>query len=240
MESGECMAAVFIGVPHHDQLAPQALEGLILATAQHRYSINTEGGSLLALMFNLLWCRALNQRDEHGWTHFAMHHSDVEAPAGWLDTLIQEQQRVGADVLACVIPIKDNRGLTSTGWQDPETRTIRRFTMAEVLTLPVTFNAAQAGKYGQYLMVNTGLWVCDFTRPWVEDVCFTIRDGIGKDPGGRFWPRAIPEDWGFSTWAAEQGLKVFATRKVPIIHHGRAGYSNAKPWGEWQTDQGDY
>src|SRR5689334_16752230 len=125
------MANVFIAVPHYDQLDPQSLEGLMLASAKHRYSVNTEGGSLLALMFNLLWCRALNQRAGRGWTHFAMHHSDIEAPAGWADTLVDEMERVGADVLSCVVPIKDNRGLTSTGWQDPHTRRIRRFTMAE-------------------------------------------------------------------------------------------------------------
>ena len=45
------------------------------------------GGSLLALMFNLLWCKALNRRRE-GVTHFAMHHSDIQAPAGWVDTLL--------------------------------------------------------------------------------------------------------------------------------------------------------
>jgi len=235
--------AVFIAVPHHSELAPQSLEGLMLATARHRYSVNTEGGSLLALMFNLLWCRALNQRSQCGWTHFAMHHSDVEAPAGWVDVLIDEMDRVEADIISAVIAIKDNRGLTSTGWQGPETKRIRRLTVREALQLPPTFSAADLptlGKpAGQHLMVNTGLWVCRFTDSWIEEVCFTIRDAIGRLPDGRFWPRCVPEDWGFSAWCAERGLKVFATRAVSVIHHGRAGYTNARPWGEWETDQGD-
>lgn len=235
--------AVFIAVPHHAELAPQALEGLMLATARHRYSVNTEGGSLLALMFNLLSCRCLNQRRERGWTHFAMHHADIEAPAGWADTLLDEMQRVGADVLSTVVPIKDNRGLTSTGWQDPDTKRIRRLTMREAVGLPVTFSAADlpaAGKpAGQHLMVNTGLWVCDLGKPWVEEVCFTVRDAVGRLDDGRFWPRCVPEDWGFSAWCAGRGLRVFATRAVPVVHHGRAGYTNARAWGEWETDRGD-
>ncbi len=48
--------------------------------------------------------------------------------------------RVGADVIATVVPIKDNRGLTSTGLQDPDTLQIRRLTMTEVFRLPVTFS----------------------------------------------------------------------------------------------------
>jgi hypothetical protein len=233
-------ANVFIGVPHHDQIAPQALSGLFLATDQHHYSINTEGGSLLALMFNLLWCRALNQRPTRQLTHFAMHHSDIEAPPGWLDVLVHEMDNVGADILSAVIAIKDNRGLTSTGWQDPETKQIRRLTMYEAVDLPLTFDASSAPAPGHRLMVNTGLWVCDFTKPWVEEVCFNIADGIGKDKDGRFWPKAIPEDWGFSMWAADKGLKVCATRAVKVIHHGRAGYSNDIPWGSWPHDKGDY
>ena len=115
--------------------------------------------------------------------------------------------------------------------------------MREALQLPPTFSAADLpilGKpAGQHLMVNTGLWVCRFTEAWVEEVCFTIRDAIGKLSDGRFWPRCIPEDWGFSAWCVERGRRVFATRAVSVIHHGRAGYTNAQQWGEWQTDEGD-
>jgi hypothetical protein len=232
------MPNVFIAVPHYNQLAPQALEGLILATQRHRYSINTEGGSLLALMFNKLWCRALNARAD-GVTHFAMHHSDVAAQAGWVDTLLEEKDRVGADVLSVIVPIKDARGLTSTGWQDPTTRRITRLTMADVMRLPETFDAQAAGRPDQWLMINTGLWVCDLRDPWVEDVCFTILDGIGKGDDGRFYPRCVPEDWNFAAWCARRGLKVFATRKVAVTHYGPAGFTNAKLWGEWDTDRGD-
>jgi hypothetical protein len=233
------MANVFIAVPHYDQLAPQSLEGLILATAEHKYSINTEGGSLLALVFNRLWVRALNRRKD-GVTHFAMHHADVEAPAGWVDVLVNEMRDWQADVLSVVLPIKDQRGLTSTGLQSAVTKKIRRFTMTEVLNLPRTFDRFEVDGYDdEILMVNTGLWICNFTKPWVEKVCFHILDGITKDEDGTFQARAVPEDWNFSTWCAEQGLRVFATRAVAAKHHGRASYPNDSVWGTYQTDEGD-
>jgi hypothetical protein len=118
-------ATVYLAVPHYDCLIAQALPGLMTASQRHRYILALEGGSLLALGFNQLWCRALNDRREGGITHFAMHHADIEAPAGWLDRLIDEQRRVDADVLSVVVPIKDGRGLTSTGVRHPETGHIR-------------------------------------------------------------------------------------------------------------------
>jgi Protein of unknown function (DUF3431) len=228
---------VFVAVPHYDQLAPQALNGLMLCTDKHNYHIRCGGGSLLAMGFNALWCAALNSRAEHGWTHFSMHHSDLEAPPGWLDVLLDEMDRVGADLLSVCVPIKDQRGLTSTGWQDPETGAVNRLTMAEVMKLPETFSAADLGK--ERLMVNTGLFVCDFTKPWAEEHSFKILDTITRGPDGRFRPRTLPEDWGFSAWLADRGLRVFATRKVPVVHYGKTGFRNDSAWGEWQTDLGD-
>lgn len=232
------MANVIVGLPVYDQLAPQALTGLILATQKHAYTLRVETGSLLALMFNRLWAGALNGR-KTGVTHFAMHHADIEAPPGWLDTLIDEMQRVEADVLSVVVPIKDGRGVSSTGYQNPKTRVINRFTMREIAGFPRTFNAADTGHADDWLVVNTGLWVCDFTRPWVEEVCFSIIDAIVKDADGGFTAKCLPEDWNFSGWCARNGLKVFATTKVAVGHHGRASYRNDSAWGDWQTDQGD-
>jgi len=230
---------VFLAVPHYDCIVPQALPGLIQASLEGRVAtLNLEGGSLLAMVFNKLWCRALNERDKVGLTHFAMHHADIEAPAGWLDVLLSEQARVGADVLSCVVPIKDNRGLTSTGTRDPESGRIRRLTMREIFELPETFAVEHTTTPGHWLMVNTGLWLCDFTKTWITDVCFSILDGMTRENGVHA-PRALPEDWNFSGWCARRGLKVFATRKVPLVHHGRAGYVNSRVWGEWETDKGD-
>jgi hypothetical protein len=231
------MKTIFLAVPHYGALVPGALTSLCLPAVGHRVLLHTNGASLLAHNFNQLWCAALNARAEQGLTHFAMHHADIEAPPGWLDTLLVEMDQVGADVLSCIVPIKDGRGLTSTGVQDPDTGAITRLTMKQVMALPETFSAADI-EPGAHLMVNTGLWVCDFTAPWVEDACFEIRDRITRT-GGRFVANVLPEDWNFSGLCARQGLRVFATRKVPVAHHGTATFRNDAVWGDWDHDQGD-
>jgi hypothetical protein len=230
--------SVFLAVPYYDHLVAAALPGLLQPSQQAVATLTLESGSLLAMVFNQLWCHALNQRRIFGLTHFAMHHADIQAPPFWIDTLLDEQQHVGADMLSVVVPIKDDRGLTSTGTRDPVHGAIRRFTMKEIYDLPETFSIADTTVRDHWLMVNTGLWICDFTKPWVEQVVFSILDSIICE-NGRFQARSLPEDWNFSGWCARQGLRVFATRKLPVVHHGRAAYGNDEVWGEWQTDQGD-
>jgi hypothetical protein len=230
--------SILLAVPHYGELAPEALRSLVLPTARHRLKIQTNGASLLAHNFNRLWCAALNQRRQLGLTHFAMHHADVAGGPGWLDVLVEEMDRVGADVLSVIIPIKDGRGLTSTGLQDPHSDRIRRLTMKEVWELPPTFSARDL-EPGKRLMVNTGLWICDYTRPWVEEVCFEVRDRIDRGEDGLFRANVLSEDWNFSGWCADRGLKVFATRAVAVAHLGRAAFRNDSAWGDWRTDLGD-
>jgi len=231
-----------------------ALPSLITASRRPettRISLNTNGASLLAFNFNLLWCNALNQRESKSLTHFAMHHADIQAQEGWLDVLIDEMQRVEADVLSVVIPIKDGKGLTSTGLQDQRTGRIRRLTMTEVNKLPKTFNAHDCHdefsntSVLDHLLINTGLWICDFTKPWVEQVHFTINDAIVQMPDGKFTANVMSEDWNFSTWCHlyhkdyPRRLRLFATTAVSAHHHGTARFSNTHPWGDWTTDLGD-
>jgi hypothetical protein len=143
--------SVFLAVPHYGDLVAEALPSLITASCRTdttRISLNTNGASLLAFNFNLLWCAALNQRQDKGLTHFAMHHADIQAEVGWLDQLIDEMAAVQADVLSVVVPIKDEKGLTSTGLQDPKTCKIRRLTMREIFTLPKTFTAKDCTPLG--------------------------------------------------------------------------------------------
>jgi len=231
------MKSIFLAVPHYGAIVPEALPSLAMASEKHRVSLQTSGASLLAHNFNILWGTALNQRKPKALTHFAMHHADIGGPTNWIDTLLEEMEKVGADVISTVIPIKDARGLTSTGIQDRDTLHIRRLTMAEVFKLPVTFAAHDIGKGD--LMVNTGLWLCDFTQPWVEEAYFEIRDRIVAKNNGCFQANVLPEDWNFSGWAARKGLKVWATRAVKVTHHGNAAFRNDHVWGEWQTDIGD-
>jgi SAM-dependent methyltransferase len=232
----------FLALPHYGQIIPDALPSLTFASLADDVSVNlvTNGASLLAHNFNFLWCNALNDRAERGYTHFAMHHADLAAPPGWLDMLLAEMDRVGADIISAVVPIKDQRGLSSTAMQDPESLAIRRLTMHEIHRLPETFEAKDLPLSGQHLLVNTGLWVCRFDLPWVETFPgFTIRDQIVKNNEGRWQANVLSEDWGFSGWAAREGLKVWATRKVKVHHFGGTMFPNTHPWGEWQTDRGD-
>ena len=201
--------------------------------------------SLLAFGFNKLWCMALNLRSVYRITHFAMLHADVQPEPGWLDKLIAEQKRVGADVLSCVIPFKTRIGLTSTGLGIPDapreqagiTGDSRRLTMNEVHQLPSTFGAADTDEPGKVLLINTGCWVADFTKPWADKVCFRIHDDIVRDTEGRFHAETKGEDWNLSYQLHDLGCRVFATRAIQCIHHGDWGYSNWPAWGDWQTDE---
>jgi len=240
---------IFLAVPHYGDLVAEALPSLMRASVppnDNRIILNTNGASLLAFNFNLLWTSALNQRKERGITHFAMHHSDVQAEIGWLDKLIAEMTRTRCDVLSVVLPIKDEKGLTSTGFMDKESGMITRLTMKQVYGnhLPRTFDKYRLRNHGHAprdatLMVNTGLFLVDFTKPWVEEAHFEIRDRIVKTPEGRFIANVLPEDWNFSVWCNEKGLDVRATTVVKATHHGRAGFANDHAWGDWETDQGD-
>jgi hypothetical protein len=225
------MSNVFLAVPHYSTVAAGTLESLIQASTKHRIHLQTAGGSLLAYVFNILWCNALNQKPRPD--YFAMHHSDIQAQPGWLDILTDEMERVGADILSTVVPIKDNRGLTSTGFRNSKTGHVTRFTMKEIMEKPETFIIPL-----HTLLVNTGLMLIDFRKPWVEDFHFNIQDNIKKKPNGTFYPEVLPEDWNMSIWAAQHNVRVFATRKVRVLHHGPAAFCNDKPWGEWETDQG--
>jgi hypothetical protein len=235
--------SVFVGIPtYNGWLKAQALLGLMLASEnpETRIHIKPGYGSLLAMNFNGLWCRALNSRDEEPWTDFAMSHADIAAPAGWLETLLDERRRCGADVLSCCVAIKDDRRLTSTGVVQPDGN-VRRLTVKEIYRLPETFSAADLPSIGieGELVVNTGLWVCDFTRPWVERVCFNVGDNIQRQPNGKFCPVICPEDWKFSDWCNKNGLKVFATRKVKPVHFGEGAFNVEPSEHGWDIDQGD-
>jgi len=224
---------IVIALPNYGSFHPSLLPSIITATRKYPTAIVQERRSLLANCFNRCWAVALNSRGK-GVTEFAMHHSDISAEPHWLDTLMEEKERVGADVISAVVPINDDRGLTSTGWI--EDGVIRRLTMRQIASLPTTFGAADLG---HPIAVNTGLWVCDFTKEWVERVHFQINDSITKEPDGTFVARVLSEDWNFSAWCAKEGLKVFATTAVKLTHHGQREYRNEGAWGTLEQDQGD-
>lgn len=239
------MSRVFLHIPHTGSLAPEVLESLAAPPTfgEHEVQISASGMSLLAMNFNGGWAAALNSRP--GVDYFCMHHSDIGVgpdAAGWLDYMIEELHKADADVLSVVVPIKDTRGLTSTGLLRREggKHEHRRLQMKELEKLPDTFDVGDVGElFGEYdtvvspiLTVNTGLWVCRFDKPWVEDVCFTIKDKIGRNEDGTFTAHVWPEDWNFSEWCYDKGLRVVANKKVPVGHRGGTVFSSRARWGQ--------
>ena len=201
------------------------------------YCLRTASSSLLTLCFNQLWAQALNDRKTAPLTEFVMCHDDlVPIEPGWLDTLYQEYRQSGADILSTIVPIKDQRGLSSTAIYDPDSLQMRRITMTEAQNLPVTFDATTAGYPGCTLLPNTGLWICDFTKPWVEKICFTMRDRVFQDARGEWVAQCFSEDWNFGVQALELGLKVCVTRAVQLVHMGQFRYPNFAPWGTLAQD----
>lgn len=197
--------------------------------------------SLLAHNFNDLWCWALNvNRNVARVDYFAMLHSDVEPESGWLGKMIEEMERVDADLLSAVVPIKNRDGMTSTALENPNGdpwRPLCRLTMREVYSLPETFTREDTGRE---LLLNTGCWVCRFDQSWVADVCFEICDRIVFDESqGLYRAEVEAEDWRFSRKLRGMGLKLAATRKVKLNHAGMQRFPNSGPWGSHHFDR-DY
>ena len=181
--------------------------------------------SLLAKGFNTAWCEALNWHADA----FLMLHADIiPVSEAWPAVMFKELYDRGADVMSVISPIKTSHGLTSTAVETDDPWNPRRYSMTEVFEKPETFTE-------DGLLINTGLMLVDFRKPWVEDVHFTINDRIIKRDG-QYMPESQPEDWNFSRQARSLGAKVYATRKVVIQHVGRAGYDNACAWGSQETD----
>lgn len=237
MAEGEARKAAYLGMPGYSHLSPGAARGFYRASAGG-LDVHTSvaESSLLAMNMNVLWCDALNRRlGGRAVDYFAMQHADVEPADGWLDAMAGEMEARGLDVLSAVVPLKDERGLTSTAVARPDGDpwgVARRLTMSDVYGLPETFTSADVGGP---LLVNTGLWVCRF-GPWADRVLFTINDRIVRDPAGRYRPESESEDWYVSRLFHSLGLRVGATRLVQLGHRGPAVYPNAFPWGRWQVD----
>lgn len=190
------------------------------------------GSSLLANNFNTMWASALNARRK-GVTHFAMLHADVfpHSPT-WLADLLALMEQTSADVLSAIVPIKDDRGLTSTALETKNPWCPRRLTIRELEAQAPTFTDPR-------ILVNTGMMLVDMRRPWIERVHFTVNDAIAVDDSGRFYAQVEPEDWFFSRAAKRNGATLWATRALAVTHLGHARYPNYGGWGDLDTDSAD-
>lgn len=230
---------IFLACPHRNNISSGTVTGIISALSQSGVDVvktQFHSSSLLTACFNSLWCEALNNRKAMDITHFCMNHDDVIPEDGWLGKLYYEMKKANADIISCVVAIKDPRGLSSTAIVDPVTKIMRRLTIHECLKLPTTFTPADMGLPEHHLLINTGLWMCDFTKPWVEEVVFQQRDR-NVCTNGVWKTQPFSEDWVFSKWACERGLKVVATNAIQVKHQGIMEYPNFADWGAWKTDQ---
>ena len=225
---------IFLAIPSYGGIQPETMISVLHATMPNSNIVlgtkTRPPNSLLARGFNELWCDALNSRKEFKWTHFAMIHADVDAQAGWLDILYNEMQRTSADVISTVLMIKDYKGETSTGLYNREERSIQRFRLSHCQSLPKTFSIEDVGdRKREALLVNTGLFLCRFTEPWIEPpFCFEIKDWIVK-VGDKAECRTMSEDWNASMFWDDIYIQVFATTAVRAIHMGRWQWPNYDP-----------
>lgn len=195
---------------------------------------------------NILWVRALNAARQGKITHFAMLHSDVVPGPGWVDTLIAELGDHGCDLVSSVVPIKDQRGLTSTGIGDHANpwQAFRRLTMHEVHALPETFGIEDTPHPDKYLLHNTGCWCADLRRQVFFAVdenkrlraTFNFPLGALEHEDGSIEHLRESEDWHFSRQLALLGAKTKATRKVSLTHDGDMSFTNTHPWGSSKCD----
>lgn len=216
-------------------------------TSRHPMIIRTNDFSLLPNNFNTLWCEALNGYKHGDCRYFVMLHADIIPQPEWVDDLLDLIKLHDADIVSTIVPIKNSIGLTSTAIGDPHDpwKLVKRLTMSEVYDMPETFSAADIGFPNNPLLVNTGCWICDLSKPWTREVndhgeskfAFNIHSRNLLNSEGLFYvDHARPEDWNMSRHVWNCGGKVLATRKVKVTHFGNAGFTNAQPWGTHKVD----
>lgn len=212
------------------------------------------GSSLLGESFDFHWATALNMKTSgYNITRFVMLHSDVVPMDWWLDRLLLDLEESKADVISCLIPLKDLKGLTSTAIDDPSDNwdVLRRLSLSETAKLPEIFTATDCGYPQNMLLINTGCWACDFTKSWCSaenydgtlKVNFEIRNKIRKDVAasklsgkGIYHVKVAPEDWEFSRKVQRLGGKIAVTKRISLKHMGDFPFPNHGGWGTYQTD----
>lgn len=185
--------------------------------------------SALAFGFNILWANMLNYRQhpEYPPTHYLLWHADVQPMTeDWLGVMLHEMEAVKADVLSAVIPIKNDLGATSTSVETDNPWRPRRYSQAEVHKMTVN-PWTEPG-----LLINTGLMLVDFRKPWVEQIAFTMHDRVIYDEDEKTWKAQFqPEDWDFSRQCHKLGVSVYATKSILTNHIGFSAFRSDHIWG---------
>jgi GT2 family glycosyltransferase len=213
---------VLVAIPSYGALMSNETGVAVADLVSQRQDVEvvTISASLLCLNRNQLWCHALNRRGgKNPISHFLFLDADVApVPRYWFEILLGVMRRYETQVLGAVVPIKNGSGLTSTARESDDPWHPTPVALAELRNHPDAWT--EPG-----LLVSTGLLLVDFRQPWVERICFTIRDRVVKTPNG-FAAEAAPEDWDFSRQARALGATIWATTAVPLKHWGPAWWSS--------------
>ncbi len=230
----------FIGRPLYSPMGAHYLSEKQFYTNQSSRAMAMMTGqnvsSLLPDSFNSLLCMALNGDGEEKPTHFVMLHGDIAPQNCWLSMMLDEAERIDADILSAVIKIKtekEDKTSTAIGVLDGRYSKFRHISSEEAAQLPPTFTAKDIGE--GTLLVNTGLMVIDLRKPWVTEWFksggFRLESHAWQEESGEWKALCLPEDW-LMSWDAQTkfGAKVVAaTTKVRAIHFGETGFENRRP-----------
>lgn len=257
---------VFLAVPCGTQLlqiqTANAIQNCFTSLADVRLLTASQYCSALTGNFNGLWCMALNhniRNPDAPIDYFAMIHSDMGVTEpDWLYQLLCIIEDCNVEMASAIIPIKDGRGLTSTGFDIHPWRP-RRLTITETLRLPETFTAddIMVKKNGAWqpkpaidlsgplapLLPNTGCWACKFTSPWVKEFAFSVGDRIVevRDKDGKITGYAQQfqsEDWNLGRFMNARGIKFAVTSAIHPNHFGTFNYSvGTEPWGNARDEE---
>ena len=244
---------IYIAAPCYNGMTMHTSKALLqCGQSKHDVVIQQQDYSILCYNFNAMWCDMLNRRRKReDISHFCMIHSDIcildseNGGINWLDTFVNLLEESKSDVLSVISPLKDERGVTSTGVFDEERQAVvKRFTIRELESMPTTFElddvTNQYKMYYHKLVVNTGLMLVK-VEDWCEKVFFHDRHYIlkvtDKETGVvEFIPQVISEDWMFSVDVQKLGKVVKATKGLKIEHMGKCGYRNYGAWGTLLRD----
>jgi len=244
---------VYLAIPGK-QICWGTVTGVVNSTAKHIAVPHNAGYGFSGVEdFNILWADAHNLYEEGRVTHFAMLHGDITPDPNqkWLDILLEIMDQRQASLVSVFSPIKDHRGVTSTGICDLDDhwRPFRRFTIREALTqLPETFSNVDAGYPDRPLLHNTGLWVCDLRKPVFRaadkdgclDLYFQFPTQAVRGPDGKWMHRRESEDWLFSRDLWLRGVRdTYVTRAVRLNHHGAMSWGTHDAWGSFKDGDED-
>jgi hypothetical protein len=246
------MANVLLGCPRYKEGRDDLDE--IHGNCSRRHSVNIwkKASALLSWNCNGLLRRALNERTTNGYTWFAMLHFDILPEPNWLDKLIDEAEKHGADFMSAVVPLKSASGNTSTALAQAPSPigNRRRLTQGQVRhpEFPDTFDVGMAAdaidrlpepfridRCPRFLLwCNTGCFVVRISNNWDwTRIYFSNQDGL-QLVNGEYREYTFPEDWAFSQRVAEGGGKVMATRLINLIHYDEDSgtqYHSSQVWG---------